>query len=660
MAAVMTPATATGTLALLALLGLPGGSPPPPAPPPELPPSDQAVVFYNARLSLRADRPADVLKLWLLRNSLVDQGQPGAHDGDFRSLVWAALGKLGLCPDGFPGDEGAGAGLWPLALHNWVVAALLRPVPGESPSPFDAFEVGRQQRFVSLDDVLSLPELRGTRFLPSDVCFLPRITSFRLAGTVRLDLQDRLGAGELMHRLLTFSLETLVRGKVESLAAVEARIFDLHLALAQLQTRRARQEGAAARQRARRVGVSDQAAGEVAAAAAAWPARSRQAEFLRRSLTWQASEWLTLSRSRRLSLFAQARPYAPDPEALVKLVLAIIDALCAKGATGATGDGAEVESWIGFLDAAGAPRARRALTLDPRGKRLLELQPASGFRERATIALHRGVAFLEDGHRPEALSSFGYALLHAESGREPAVVLALARRWLSYLLSRYETSEEVIATLDSLVPRREYELILEDLVWRAALRADRPSFERAIASARPGSGFAARAARLRSLARGEAGPLVTSLREAAAEEPQLTLRFVRQLLERIEGEDRDVRAGNLPLLKLLAELLESLAVAKEGRPAAQSRIARELLDRTRGILEGLHHVETSPAGKAHALSPRREAFAGNVRLAPADPLPWPFAAPAAEAPSAFVPLVLQPVEWRDGKGALVFGWRLTE
>jgi hypothetical protein len=186
------------------------------------------------------------------------------------------------------------------------------------------------------------------------------------------------------------------------------------------------------------------------------------------------------------------------------------------------------------------------------------------------------------------------------------------------------------------------------------------TFERAIASARPGSGFAARAARLRSLARGEAGPLVTSLREAAAEEPQLTLRFVRQLLERIEGEDRDVRAGNLPLLKLLAELLESLAVAKEGRPAAQSRIARELLDRTRGILEGLHHVETSPAGKAHALSPRREAFAGNVRLAPADPLPWPFAAPAAEAPSAFVPLVLQPVEWRDGKGALVFGWRLTE
>jgi hypothetical protein len=634
--------------AALALLGLDSG------PPPQGTPSDQAVVFYNARLSQRADRPGDVLKLWLLRNSLVDQGQPVVHDGDFRSLVWAALGSLGLCQDGFPKDERGGAGLWPLALHNWVVAALTRSVTGESPSPFDAFEVGRQQRFVSLDDVLSLPELRSTRFLASETCFLPRITTLRLAGTGSLDLRDRLSAGALMHRLLTSSLQTLVRGKVESVAAVEARIFDLDLALAQLQARRARQDGALAREQARRVGVSDQAAGEVAAKAAAWPGRSRQADFLRRSLTWQAEEWLTLSRPRRLSLFAQASPYARDPEALEQLVLAIIDALIAKGA------GDEVESWIAYLEATGTPARRRALTLTPRGKRLLELAPGSGFRERATIALHRGVAFLEEGRRPEALSSFAYALAHAESGREPAVVLGLARRWLSYLLSRYETNEEVIATLDSLVPRQEYELILEDLAWRAALRADSRSFDRAIASARPGSAFAARAARLRALARGEAGPFATSLREAAAEEPQLTLRLVRQLLERLESEDKEVRAGNLSLLKHLVDLLESLAVVKEGRPGAQSRVARELLDRTRGVLEGLSHVETSPAGKAHALSPRREAFAGNVRLAPADPLPWPFPTPQAEAPSAFVPLVLQPVEWRDRNGALVFGWRLTE
>ncbi len=563
-------------------------------------------------------------------------------------------GSVRGCLDGFPRNE-RGAGLWPLALHNWVVAGLSRSVLGESPSPFEAFEVGRQQRFVSLHDVLSLAELRSTRFQPGETCFLPRITTLQLAGTASLDLKDRASAGELLHRLLTLSLQTLVRGKVESVAAVEARIFDLDLALAQLQTRRARQEEAAARQRARNAGVSDQAAGEVAAQASAWPAQSRQAEFLRRSLTWPARAWLTLSRPRRIALFAQAWPYARDRGALEQLVLALIDALIERGA------GDEVEAWIAFLEATGAPETRRrALVLDPRGKRLLELAPTSGFRERATIALHRGVAFLEEGRRQEALSSFAYALAHAESGREPAAVLGLARRWLSYLLARYETSEEVIATLDALVPRQEYELILEDLAWRAALRADRRSFERALTNPRSGSAFAARAARLRPLAEGRAGELVTDLRRAAVEEPQLTLRFVRQLLERLESEEHEARSGNLPLLKLLLDLLEALAADREGTPAAQGRIARELIGRTRGLLEGLSHVETSAAGKAHALSPRREAFAGNVRVAPADPLPWPFPTPIAEAPSAFVPLVLRPVEWRDRNGALVFGWRLTE
>ena len=41
---------------------------------------DQTLVFYNARLALRDDQPTEVLKLWLLRNSLVAQGERG-RDG---------------------------------------------------------------------------------------------------------------------------------------------------------------------------------------------------------------------------------------------------------------------------------------------------------------------------------------------------------------------------------------------------------------------------------------------------------------------------------------------------------------------------------------------------------------------------------------------------
>jgi hypothetical protein len=617
------------------------------------PPSNQTLVFYNARLALREERPTDVLKLWLMRNSLDNRGERGRHDEEFRSVVWAALGDLGLCQDGFPKDDQGGAGLWPLALHNWVVQAVAKGPPPDIQPPFEAFSVGRQQRFISLHDVLSASELRSVTFFRT-TCFLPYITLLELEQSPLLDLSDRLAAGMLMRQLLVRSLGTLKRERVLSVAAVEARIFDLDLVLAQLWAQRARREGLAAVQQARSVGVSAQGVREVREAQSAWPENSTQAAFLRRSLKWQASEWLTLNRQRRLSLFAQARPFAQDAEALEQLELAIIDALIDRRA------GDELASWIGFLDASESPSRRTALTAGERGKRLLEMEPGTGFRERAIIALHRGVAFLEAGQRQDALRSFAYAMANAEESRESATTLALARRWLSYVLSGYETNEEVITTLKALVPRQEYNSVIEDLVWRAALRADERSFERLVSSARRGGAFDTQAARLRLLARGKPGELVTQLRDTASEEPHLTLRFVRQLLEKIEAEEAGVRMANVPLLKLMSKVLDALAAKAGGRTTAQVRTAEELLSRTQAILEGLSYYDTSVAGKARALSPRHEAFAGNVRLAPADPLPWPFRAPEQEPPSAFTPFSLRPVEWRDTNGALVFGWRLTE
>jgi hypothetical protein len=614
-------------------------------------PPKQTLVFYNARLALRDDQPTEALKLWLLRNSLVEQGERGRDDEDFRSVVWAALGELGLCQDGFPKDD-RGAGLWPLALHNMVVHAATKGPPPEVPPPFDAFQVGRQQRFISLNDVLSTAELRSVTFFRTS-CLLPRVTLLEAGQSPWVELSDRLAAGQLMRRLLVKSLTTLVREKVQNVAAVEARIFDLDLALAELQARRARQEGFVAKQRARTLGISEVGAREVRDAVAAWPASSEQAAFLRRALSWRASEWLTLSRARRLSLFAQARPYSQDPAALERLMLAVIDALIEKGS------GEELEGWIGFMEAKDAPGRRGALIAGERGKRLLELDPSTGFRERAVIALHRGVAFLEAGQLEDALRSFGYAMAHAEASREPAVTLALARRWLSYVLSSYRTNEDILAMLKALVPPQEYNAVAEELIWKAALRADARSFDLTVASLRRGSSLDARVERLRSLAQGRAGEMVEKLREAASEEPYFTLRFVRQLLENLEAEEADVRAAHIPTLKLMIGVLDSLA-ERGGEQSSHARTAEELIHRAQAILEGLGSLEQSVSARARALSPRHEAFAGAIRLAPADPLPWPFRAPEPEAPSAFIPLVLEPVEWRDAKGRLVLGWRLTE
>ncbi|OJT22330.1 hypothetical protein BO221_21285 [Archangium sp. Cb G35] len=614
--------------------------------------SRQTVVFYNARLALRDGRPEDALKLWLLRNSLLQRGERPREDPEFRSVVWAALGSIGLCQDGFEDDERGGAGLWPLGLHNTIVHSLSKGPPPSMPAPWDVFQVGRQQRFISLQDVLSAEELRSVTFFRTD-CLQPATTALRFGWTPFIELEDRQDTGWRLRNLLARSRATLVREKVRNLSVVEARIFDLDLMLAGEEARKARQNARSVAQQARVAGVSAAGAAELRSSLETFPENSPQAAFLRRSLTWTSREWLALNRERRLYLFAHAQPLSKDPAALQKLMLEIIDELIRRK------DGKELEAWIGFVGASDSAELRGALTSGERGKSLLELDENTGFRERAVIALHRGVGFLEAGELQESLRAFAYSLQQAETSREAAVTQGLARRWLSYVLSRYETNDEVVATLKALVPRQEYNQVIEDLVWRAALRADDRSFERITQTARRGGSFDTAIERLRPLSQGKPGEMATRLRDAIREEPSSVLRFVRQLLENIEAEDADVRRANVPTLKHLLEVLRPLN-AESTTVKSQSRTAGELMDRAQSILDGLSHLDDSVSGNARALSPTRSTFAGNIRLAPADPLPWPFRPPEPQAPSVFTPIVLEPVEWRDAKGALVFGWRLSE
>ena len=616
----------------------------------------QRDVFYNARMALREGRSTEALKLWLLRNSIEDQGIRATHDGEFRSVVWAALGEQGLCQDGFAKDQVGGAGLWPLAMHNWVLTSVAKGGAVDNPPPFDAYEAGLQQRFISLLDVLDVEELQSVSFFRSN-CFSSTVYLLERGASPFGDLSDRQTSGPLLRKLLMHSLETLAKDKVQNLALIHARIFDLDLAMSELNARTARQDGRALGDTARAAGASDPAVKALQnRTEKVATLTSAQAGFLREALRWPARDWLALSQPRRLSLFAQARALAlvdrPSPD-LQPLILSIIDALLEKRA------GAEVEGWVGWLEARKATGRRAVIIEGERGKRLLELDDVSGFRERSVVALHRGLAFLERGELREALISFAYAMANADSSREPVITMSLARRWVSYVLARYEVSEDLIATLKALVPKQEYNSVIEDLVWRAALNADVASFDRLVASARRGSSFDGRAARLRLLAQGNAGSLATQLRDAVETEPFFTVRFIRQLIEKLEAEEVDVRAANVPLVKLLVRVLD-LVISQSKGSSAHARAADELLGRTQALLEGLKAFEPNTDGKARTLSPRHEAFAGNIRLAPTDALPWPFSAPEPEAPSAFTPIMLTPVEWRDRAGALVFGWRLSE
>ncbi|HEY4222849.1 MAG TPA: hypothetical protein VGO62_15940 [Myxococcota bacterium] len=616
----------------------------------------QTRVFKSARQALRDERPDDVLKLWLLRNALVDKGVAPLHDDDFESLVWVALGMRGLCPDGFPQDTD-GAGLWPLAQHNWLLTRMTKRDQDRG-GMWDAFVVQRQERKVALSDVLTKEELHTTRF-DRGFCIGPYLGVVSAGDPEWPDFHDRFLVGTLMHQMLERSKETLVKAKVERTALIDARLFDLDLALAELRARKQRALAAQVAQVARSVGLPDEAVESIRKQIAVPPAKTDQTAFLQRTMLWSAADWLTLSRDRRLSLFARAREVTKDPKHDRDLVIGIIDGLLDRAEHGDhSAEGSEIESWIGFLDAAHDPISRTAITTGARGKRLLALDADSGFNERAVIALHRAVAYLEEGSVNDALASLGFALENADASSTPDVTHSLSLRWLSYLASQYESTPELVDTLRALASRRDVMRILEDLLWRAALRADTRSFDLVVQKTPHGGALDQRIPLLRLLAEGKAGAFANALAQAAEKEPQSALQIALQLVSRVEAEDLDVRRAQAPTLRLVLDMLRHLA--SEGAPLATKKKAGELRDRTLAILDGLGNASLPSEDAARTLSPEHEAFAGGVRLAPSDALPWPFKEPVTEAPSAFLPVLMVPFSRALADGTTITAWTITE
>ena len=619
-------------------------------------PTDQLLVYYNARMALREGRAKEALELWLLRNAIESKsGRVSAHDDDFRSVTWAATGQLGLCQDGFPKDE-AGAGLWPIAFHNWVVENMFRPPIGPGPSPFVAFELGRQKRFVSLHDVLDAAELRAVQFHRSS-CLGPTELLFGMGEGRDARLIDRRVAARVLRHLLREALSTLVPEHTTGRAAIEARIFDLNLQLAALTARAERRSTSRAAREARRRGLSgvEIADSRDAGPNKAIPADSEEGRILRKSLSWTAEDWMSLSSDRRQFLFAHAARTATDAAANHRLIFAIIDRLIEMR------QGAELESWIAHASAANDPALRRSVWSGERGRRILSLDRETGFRERAVIALHRGVDLLSTGDLTEALRSLAHALRWTETSRAAEEVRSLSRRWLSFVTSQFRITDELFAMLRSVVPRGDYAIVLEDQLWHAALNADERSFQRCVRHQMGRGALSRRVEILRPLANGDTGAFSTTIRDRLAESPYFALRFIRQFLERLQAQDADVRVGYVPTLRQLQDFLED----EVERNAGAKRSPRGLeasIGQIRAIIEGLTGIvpPSSDGDRARALSPDREIFAGNLRIAPTDPLPWPFAVADVKAPPVFTRLSLRPEEWRHESGALVFGWRIGD
>lgn len=613
-------------------------------------PSDHTLLYYNARMALREGRPVEAIKLWLLRNAYEDAtGRVSPHDDDFHSITWAALGELGICQDGLASDRN-GAGLFPLGLHNWAVRNMGRRTPPPRPNPFDAFEVDQQSRFFAINDVLSAREL-DTVALFRGRCLAWRLDLAEAGILPNAQLSDRKVAAQFLKHLLLKSKETLHLERVEGEAVIDARLFDLHLQIAEQAEREARQK---ARERARQASSDGMARQSVRAFDDEAPLtvltpESEAGRILMDAVDWPTREWMTLSDDRRLFVFDAATKLGADPAKLDAVALGVLDALIEEGR------GGQVSAWIARTD----PERTVRIWSGARGRALLGLEPLSGFGEQSVVALHRGVEQLQGGDMASALRSFAYALQYAPDSRRSTEVAGIGRRWLSYVASQYAITEPLLITLKQLVPRRDYSSILEDLLWRAAFRADAPSFQMGLRNQVGRGALERRVDLLVPLAAGDLGRFEKLLRERLESSPGETLRFLDQLVQRLELEDADVRSDQLPTLERMRDLLVPLAEATDA--GRQGRRATALLARSQAILEGLTGLGegASLSDRARSLSPGGETFAGAVRLAPSDPLPWPFLVGDVDAPSVFSPLVLTPVEWREN-GERVFGWRISE
>ena len=234
---------------------------------------------------------------------------------------------------------------------------------------------------------------------------------------------------------------------------------------------------------------------------------------------------------------------------------------------------------------------------------------------------------------------------------------SLSLRWLTYVAGRFEVTDDLLVTLQELVPRRDYAVLLEDLMWRAALRADRQSFDRGLRHQQGRNALERRLRLLEPLARGDVNAFTAGVRVGLREAPSETLQFLDQMLQRLELEEAPVREAHIPTLESVTRLLEPMRKDPTGR---QGRKADDLVRRAQAIVEGVGGLppDADPGARARALDPEGEVFVGSLRLAPVDPLPWPFQVVEPSPPSVFVPLQLTPVEWRDDEDQLVYGWSL--
>ena len=607
-------------------------------------------VHANARLALRDDYPDETLKLWFLQNSLESTSQEaGPYGDDFHSLAWTALSRLGICAEGLAKDS-KGAGIWPVAQHNLMLKMLRKPPLTSRLTPFDAFQLGYQQRFVGIYDVLNRDEIAALRFR-SNFCLTPYLEKAEIWDFPWSDNDLRVTRAIVLKRLLQDALTTTANPKVRGQAVLSARIFDLNLYLidqVERERRRARSEQARAGKTAQ---FSPKAVRDMThpRERAFIGAEREQEEILEQSSKWQTAEWLQIEPERRLYLFMRTAEFHQNSMNLDKLLLELIDVFIARK------DGQSLNHWLGVYHELSDGDRRREIWSGQRGQQILQLGPEEGFQEQAVIHLHQGIHAIQTGDYLAGFKAFAESIAVADTSTHPDKVRNLALRWIAHTAGQFTLDKTLLSILEKSLPKLERIEILESLLWQAAWSGDEAAFklgEKQLARRRAAT---ERMATIRPLASGDIKMLIRNLKQVSAQRPSAAIKIVEVLLQTFERQTLERRRAHRTTLTALNRYLDWL-IGKQDQRSFERRLTR-LEDQLDSISLGLDNLSDSDR-VLQETSPYSTTFIGSVKLAPTDTPPWPFRVPSIKRPNPFSPIQLTPVEWRSKENELVMGWLL--
>lgn len=548
------------------------------------------LVFREAHRATLAGESEWVLRHHFLSNRLeTAQLRSSSWSESQRSFTWVALGNTGLCPDNLRPDDD---GLWTLALFNGALRN--RREMDRSPlPPFAGFAIGEQRRNVHWASLLSPTEMINLKFTKAGC------SAWRFVRTER----PRMLANLLQH--LHLAAQTIVADRFVSLSPLHAKILQLEIATA------------------------------------ADPANSTSSLLLQQRVEkWTTEDWLNLTTFDRLLVWRSVAGKFSQPRQ-IELLTAFLDEAIASGT------GSDATIWIGELNRPDVPRS--LIFADARGRRLLLLGEANGFRERGPIALHRGLESLRANAIADTIRTLSLAVLYAHQSTQGEATRSLALRYLTWILRQYRADPKLTAIVQEVLPSRDATQVLLPLAWSAAFHADKSSWNNIIDRLTGRGRSVHDLEHLHYLATGRANQFLGALQTRIKESPALTARFIDNMLSQLEHEPFEVIQRFTPVLRTIHELLlNQVTDVNQGnkRPRPVDRRLSRVVERCANLLVGLVEDSTPLAGGSTILNPDREVFLGAIHIPPDTQLPWPFPQAQANAPDPLTPFFIMP----DGNG----------